>query len=233
MIVRFRQTARRLQVSLIAGRREGAKVRQEHVASLGSVPRGELTPADRIAFWTRLHQRLDALSNRVDATQRYAILTTIHARIPMPAQDDQQAIQLEHAQEDVRFWTSLENITTEQAEQHKGLLATVQHTIASCEEAAAAHKAKVAAARDRLARVEKGEAVAGIPRPMTRAEFLTAAGLTESEAQHLVRLAEICDEAHGYGRKAIEVIAGEGQQASRRAQRKAVRQLRALLPRPD
>ena len=60
----------------------------------GSIP---LSPsaADRIAFWTKLHQRLDALSNRVDAAQRGAILTAIHARNPMPTLDDQQAAQLE------------------------------------------------------------------------------------------------------------------------------------------
>ncbi len=47
MFARFRQTARHLQVSLTEGRRAGAKVRQEHVAGLGSVP-AEPTAADRI-----------------------------------------------------------------------------------------------------------------------------------------------------------------------------------------
>jgi hypothetical protein len=73
MFVRFRQTARRLQVSLTATRWDGGRVRHEHLAGLGSVP---LSPSatDRIAFWTKLHQRLGALSNRVDAAQREAIL---------------------------------------------------------------------------------------------------------------------------------------------------------------
>jgi hypothetical protein len=80
MFVRFRETARRLQASLTETRRLGGKVRHEHVAGLGSVP---LSPSasDRIVFWTKLHQRLEALSNRVDASQRGAILTAIHARI--------------------------------------------------------------------------------------------------------------------------------------------------------
>ena len=83
-----------------------AGVLHEHVASLGSVPRSP-SPADRLAFWTKLHQRLNALSNRVDATQRGTILTAVHARIPMPTLDDQQAVQLERAREDARFWDLL------------------------------------------------------------------------------------------------------------------------------
>jgi hypothetical protein len=56
------------------------------------------TVTDRMAFWTKLHQRLDALSNRIDAAQRGAILSAIQARIPMPTIDtDQQPVQLEHA----------------------------------------------------------------------------------------------------------------------------------------
>jgi hypothetical protein len=62
MSVRFRQTARRLQVSLIAGHREGTKGRSEHIAGLGSIPL-DWSTADRIAFWIRLHQRLDTLGN--------------------------------------------------------------------------------------------------------------------------------------------------------------------------
>jgi hypothetical protein len=89
MFVRFRQTARRLQASLTETRRQGGKVRHEHVAGLGSVSLS-LSAADRIAFWTKLHQRLDVLSSRVDAAQRGAILTAIHARIPMPTAEERE-----------------------------------------------------------------------------------------------------------------------------------------------
>ena len=103
MFVRFRQTVRRLQASLIATRRRDGRVLHEHIASLGSLPRSP-SPSDRLAFWTKLHQRLNALSNRVDEQQRGAILTAIQARIPMPTLDEQQAMQLGRAQ---GFWTSL------------------------------------------------------------------------------------------------------------------------------
>ena len=157
MFVRFRQTARRLQASLVETRRTDGRVRHEHVASLGSVPRSP-SPADRIAFWTKLHQRLDGLSNRVDASQRGAILTAIHARIPMPTLDEQQAVQLERAQEDARFWASLAEMHADDLEGHKGLLATAQRAIAEREPVAADTAAKAQAAKDRLARVEQGEA---------------------------------------------------------------------------
>ena len=186
MFVRFRQSDRRLQASLTATRRDGGKVRHEHVAGLGSVPIAP-TVTDRIAFWTKLHQRLEALSNRIDAVQRGAILTTIHARIPMPTQDDQQTVQLERAQADARFWESLAEMQTSDVEGHKALLATVQRAIAEREPLAA----KAQAAQDRLARVEKGEAVAGIPAPMTRADLLRISGMTEARLQHCERVAGI------------------------------------------
>jgi hypothetical protein len=132
MFVRFRQSDRRLQASLTETRRQGGKVRHEHVAGLGSVPIAP-TVADRIAFWTKLHQRLDALSNRVDAAQRGAILTAIHARVPMPTLDDHQAVQLERAQADARFWEMLADGYVEQIEGNKKLLATAQRAIAEHE----------------------------------------------------------------------------------------------------
>jgi hypothetical protein len=77
MFARFRQTSRKLQVSLVSSSRADGRVRNEHIASLGSVPRS-LSPADRIAFWTKLHQPLDVLHNQIDAGQRDAILAAKH-----------------------------------------------------------------------------------------------------------------------------------------------------------
>ena len=190
MFVRFRQTAHRLQVGLTATRREGGRVRHEHVAGLGLVP---LSPsaADRLAFWTKLHQRLDALSNRIDASQRGPILTAIHARIPMPTLDDHQAVQPERARADTRFWSMLADDYADDIEGQKGLLATAQKAIAEREPLAADTAAKAQAAKDRLARVEEGEVVAGIPPPRTRKEFLRLTGMTEAKARHCERVAAI------------------------------------------
>jgi hypothetical protein len=180
MSVRFRQTARRLQLSLIAGHREGAKVRSERIAGLGSIPLNRST-ADRIAFWIRLHQRLDTLGSRVDAAGRRAILTAIHARIPMPTQDDQQAVQLERAREDARYWVTRAEMHTDDIEGHKGLPAA----IAEREPLAADTAARAQAANDRLAGAEKDEDVAGNPAPMARADLLMHSGMIEASPASL------------------------------------------------
>jgi hypothetical protein len=82
MFVRFRGTKTRLQLSLVENRRANGKVRHEHIASLGSV---EMPPSveARITFWTRLHDRLGKLGNRVDPTTQAKILGDVHMRIPM------------------------------------------------------------------------------------------------------------------------------------------------------
>ena len=148
-------------------------------------------PADRIAFWTKLHQRLDALSNRVDATQRGAILTAIHARIPMPTLDEHQAMQLGRAEADARFWQTLAEMHADDLEGHKGLLATTQRAIAEREPRTADTAKKAQAAKDRLSRAERGEAVSGIGGPLTRKDFLKFSDMTEAEARHCERVAEI------------------------------------------
>jgi hypothetical protein len=203
MFVRFRQTDRRLQASLSETRRQGGKVVHVHVAGLGSVPILP-TAADRIAFWTKLHQWLDALSNRVDAKQRGAILTAIHVRIPMPTLDDRQAVQLERAEADARFWETLADVQTSDVEGHKELLTTVQRAIAELEPLAVDTAAKAEAAKARLARVEKGEAVASIPAPMKRADLLRISGMTEAQAQHCQRVAGIAAAGEDWWRRKID-----------------------------
>jgi hypothetical protein len=101
MFVRFRETPYGLQVSLIQTRREGSKVRHEHIAGLGAIiiP---ATAADRIDFWRRLHARLSALSNRI-LDEHGKILGAVHGRIPMPTPDEQRSVQLENAKADQRF----------------------------------------------------------------------------------------------------------------------------------
>jgi hypothetical protein len=109
MFARFRQTERRLQVSLVETRRIDGKVRHEHVASFGSV---EVPPSveDRITFWQRLHERLAKLSNRVDVTAQAKIFGDIHARIPMVTLDEQQAVKLENAKAEERLWSNIRDL---------------------------------------------------------------------------------------------------------------------------
>lgn len=85
MFTRFRETGRRLQVSLIETHRLEGRVRHTHVASLGSIAVA-MSPADRATFWTKLHQRLAELSNRVIGETHAAILGAVHARMRPGAQ---------------------------------------------------------------------------------------------------------------------------------------------------
>jgi uncharacterized protein (DUF885 family) len=222
MFVRFRQTARRLQASLIETRRQGGKVRHEHVASLGAVP---LAPSavDRIALWTKLHQRLDALSNRIDAAQRGAILTAIHARIPMPTADDQQAVQLERAREDARFWQSLADMAADDIEGHRGLLTSTQQAIVEREKASADFVMHAHQAKERLARAEQGEAVAGIPTPLTRKDFLRISGMTEVEARHCEPVHEIAEQGW------LQLMLDELMRRKEKAEKSVVREIHRLL----
>ena len=66
MFVRARTVGRRLELALTETRRVDGRVKQEHVASLGSV-RLPLTIAGRVAFWAKLHGRLARLGNRLSA----------------------------------------------------------------------------------------------------------------------------------------------------------------------
>ena len=120
MFARFRQSGRRLQVSLVETRRLDAKVRHEHVASLGSIA---VPPsvADRVAFWNRLHQRLARLSNRIDAETQGKILGAVHGRIAMPMIDEIRALQLENAEADERFWSTLQDMHESTAAEHVAL----------------------------------------------------------------------------------------------------------------
>ena len=88
MFVRFRQIVGRLHVSLTETRHDTGRVRYGHVASLGAIAVPP-SPPDRIAFWTKLHQRLAGL--RIDGEAHGTIVAAIHTRIPMPTQDDQRA----------------------------------------------------------------------------------------------------------------------------------------------
>jgi hypothetical protein len=123
MFVRFRQSRRRLQCSLIETRRTDGKVRHEHVAGLGAVP---IDPsiADRIAFWSVLHQRLGELSNRFSHETHGKLIGQIHARIPMPTADEQRQLQKENAEADERLWSSLHDMSASAAADHKDLIAT-------------------------------------------------------------------------------------------------------------
>jgi hypothetical protein len=102
MLVHFRETPYGLAMSLVESRRENGKVRHDFVASLGSLETPPSVTA-RVEFWRGLHERLDQLSNRLDAETRGKVIGAVHSRVPMVTSDEQRALQLE-AKGDAGQW---------------------------------------------------------------------------------------------------------------------------------
>jgi hypothetical protein len=115
---RFRQVRARLNVSVVEAVRDGTKVRQRHVASLGSVPLAH-SATDRAKFWVKLHQRLAALSNRLDDKARYQIMGAVHARIPMPTVEDQEAPKAAGREANAGFFGALRKMHRDEAKLYK------------------------------------------------------------------------------------------------------------------
>jgi hypothetical protein len=99
-----------------------------------------------------------------------------------------------------------------------------QTKIAEREPLAADTAAKAQAAKDRLALVEKGEAITGIPAPMTRADLLRISGMTEAQAQHCERVAGIAAAGEDWWRLMID----EQQRRKAKVEKAVVRQLHRM-----
>ena len=185
MFVRFRQTRRKLQISLVETHRIDGAVRHEHVAGLGSVGT-PLTAAGRITFWTQLHPRLAALGNGIAGKQHGAVLTAIHARIPMHTQDDLRAVGIANAKQDAEVWGAiLSDMQAEAIENSKGLVSAMQRSIAERKMIAANAAAQAKAAQERLGRVERGEEVGSIGEAVPHKDRLAALGGSQALSARL------------------------------------------------
>jgi hypothetical protein len=87
MFVRFHQTPRRLQVSIVETRRKAGKIASEHVASLGSIGL-PMTVRGRQAYWAYLWGHLAGLSDRIGADDQARIRSAVHGRIPLVPPDE-------------------------------------------------------------------------------------------------------------------------------------------------
>jgi hypothetical protein len=233
MFVRFRPTTSRLQVSLIETRRADGRVRHEHIASLGSAP---ITPttADRIAFWSALHERLAKLGNRLVGEAQGKVLGAVHARIPMVTADEQRALQLENAESDERFWTRMHGLNHATAEDNKGLATVAANKIANAQTAAANAATKAAIAKDRAERIKRGENVeGGLGKPMDYEEFvriLHAAGFSNADIAHVQRVAELAGVlGEDNWEDILQLIVKGSNDAADRYRRNAVRRVMRAL----
>jgi hypothetical protein len=226
MFVRFRQTAHRLQASLIETRRIDGKVRHEHIASLGSIATPPST-THRIAFWSRLHERLARLANRIGGDAQAKILGSIHARVPMVTADEQRALQLENAKADSEFWLGSHDMHAGTAADHKALAVVTEQAIKAAEALAAEAKTHADAARDRVARIERGESVeGGLGKPKTREDRereMLEAGFTRAQIRFFKDVSKISEA--GY----FEWLHAEIMTSKERAERRTVRDMVRLI----
>ena len=181
MFVRFRSARHRLRASLIETRRVEGKVRHEHIASLGTID-ADLSIASRVAFWQQLHHRLDRLANRLDTVAYAKVLGEIHARIPMATFEEIRALQIENAEADEHLWRQIAELQAEQAEGNSQLATKAGHAAAEAKEQAANASTKAEAARDRVERLKRGEAVpGGLGKPVDIEQAFREAGWTATD----------------------------------------------------
>jgi hypothetical protein len=235
MFVRFRESGRRLHLSLVETRRTNGKVRHEHIASLGSLELPQTIPG-RLRFWQRLHERLARLSNRLNGEAQAKVLAAIHARVPMVTPDEQRTLQLENAKADADFWERLHGVQTATVEDHKGLAATVAANIAKGQTAAAEAAGNAKAARERVERIERGENVeGGLHKRWTReeleVELIKSGGFTREDLDHMVRVAELHEIIGEAGfDKIVRNILDEAERAKRATVRRLLNEQRRNKP---
>jgi hypothetical protein len=103
----------------------------------------------------------------------------------MVTADEQTATQRANAEADARFWDSIARMNADTGEDHKALIATAERTAARNEAKRANAAEHAAKARERIARIERGENVeGGLGKPMTPEDWvriLRAAGMTASD----------------------------------------------------
>jgi hypothetical protein len=111
-------------------------------------------------------------TSRLDAAAQAKVLGDVHARIPMVTLEEQRALQLANAKADAQFWDGLADMHAGTVEGHAGLIAGAERTKAGAavEHARAAEQG--ARAKDRIARIERGEDVAGgLGKPLTLGDW--------------------------------------------------------------
>ena len=186
MFVRFRQSPRRLQLSLVETRREGRKVRHEHVASLGAIA-SPLTVAGRVEYWQNLHQRLGRLSNRLDGEIQAKILGAVHARVPMPTVDEIHALNLEEAKQHEAAWRMRHVQAEGIVEANKQLAEGASKRVREGEPLLAVATEEINAAAARRERIERGENVSLPGKPPSLKEL----GITPTHADYMRALAAL------------------------------------------
>ena len=214
MFVRFRSARRRLQASLIETRRIEGKVCHEHIASLGSI-NAEPSVADRIEFWRRLHERFGQLANRLDAAAQSRAMYAVHAKVPMPTVEEVRALQLANAEADERFWQQFAEMQTEQAQGNSQLAANAERAASKAKAQAASASVNATTAKERIERLNRGEAVSGgIGKPFDPERLFREAGWTTADFKR-ARITNAISQLGGFEELLDEIGKRHGSRPSR------------------
>jgi hypothetical protein len=107
-----------------------------------------------MAFWRRLHERLAGLADRIDAAMQGRLMDAIHARVPVVTIEERRALAIEEAKANERLNVAVRDYCTEVADGYEKLFLP---RIAESRAGAADAAARANAARERIARLERGE----------------------------------------------------------------------------
>jgi hypothetical protein len=205
MFVRFRQQPNKLQVSLVHSTWNAGKLRQEHIAGLGSVPL-EPTVPDRVRFWKKLFEKLSALSNRIDQDTHYKVLDSISKRIPMVTQEELRASSVERYERQIQFWEGMQSINGEMGEGYRAMRSTVEQKAAAAEAEAAKAASHAAAMRKKAEMISRGELPPELLEEIDVDKLLAETGTTKRQAARWVKLAEDLEFAERDFQKYLKAI---------------------------
>jgi hypothetical protein len=166
MFVRFRVVRHRLIVNLVATRRSGGKIVNEHIARLGSAALPEpISAAERILFWRDLKERwrdlIARLGNRVTAEERKKALAAIHKRIPKPSEAEKQAVRIEATHKDIAFWEEDRDHWQDTAKRARETIANLEADIAKHLALADKQQQVIHSKQAQLLKLMRGERVEG------------------------------------------------------------------------
>lgn len=130
----------------------------------------------------RRSQRLGRLANRLDAAAKAKVLGEVHARIPMTTIEEIRALQLENAETDERIWQGLAEMQTGQAEGNRQLATAAERKAAEAQTVAEQANTSAKAAKERIERLKRGEAVAGgLGKPINVERLMREARMTAAD----------------------------------------------------